>query len=257
MRREDLVVAGLARAGRRTSCTPTCSTPAASRPRTSTLEAYVRTRGDDAARSASSALQEPMLRRSCSAPSANGGAKTGLYVGAIEFPESANGSIEESRSHEHRRIAAEGRAARQRVGACTCCSRCRSSSFAAMFERWLYFRKHGGDGDALREQAQRGAARDDDLGAAERAARERALGRRARDRARRCASAPAAPEAVADAVDSELGARPPGARARAEPARHARQQRAVHRPVRHGDRRHRGVPPARRGRATRPPRWAT
>jgi biopolymer transport protein ExbB/biopolymer transport protein TolQ len=76
-------------------------------------------------------------------------------------------------------------------------------SFAAMFERWLYFRKHGDTGDALRDALAKAFA-EDDLESAERAlAKDRSVSARVVREALRFRAG--GPEAVSDAADSELG----------------------------------------------------
>lgn len=76
-------------------------------------------------------------------------------------------------------------------------------SFAAMFERWLFFRKHGDDIDSLRKRVAKALAGGDVKTA------ESALAKSPSIEARVVHSALAfrsgGPEAVADAVDSELG----------------------------------------------------
>ena len=107
-------------------------------------------------------------------------------------------------------------------------------SLAAMVERWLFFRRHRDDTDALRAAVSQGAARRRSGSAARELVAKSRVARGAACSARRWRWWDGGPEAVADAVESELGARAEAARARHDPARHAGQQRAVHRPARHG-----------------------
>ena len=64
------------------------------------------------------------------------------------------------------------------------------------------------------------------------------------------------PDALSEALEAEMRKKRRELERGHDPAGHARQQRAVRRPLRHRDRRHRGVSPARAKGRTRPP-WAT
>lgn len=76
-------------------------------------------------------------------------------------------------------------------------------SFAAMLERWLFFRRHKDDFDALRSRVSRHLVNDDFDGA--RAVLEKSPSIEARVVREALAWRRGGPEAVADAVESELG----------------------------------------------------
>jgi biopolymer transport protein ExbB/TolQ len=80
-------------------------------------------------------------------------------------------------------------------------------SFAAMFERWLYFRRYGDVSESLRTRLQKALLADDLPGAERTLAQSRSIAAKVLGEALRFRAGGA--EAVADAVDSELGrARP-------------------------------------------------
>ena len=76
-------------------------------------------------------------------------------------------------------------------------------SFTTMFERWLYFRRHGLRGETLRTGLSDALAQDDLPAADQLLARDRSVAARVVREALRFRAG--GPEAVSDAADSELG----------------------------------------------------
>ena len=100
-----------------------------------------------------------------------------------------------------------------------------------MFERYLFFRRHRVGHRTRCASNVRKHLQEHDLRAADKLLeRSKAIEARVAREALRWAAG--GPGAMTDAVDSELS-RVKGARARHQPARHARQQCALRRPVRH------------------------
>ena len=116
-------------------------------------------------------------------------------------------------------------------------------SIGVIIERWWYFRRRRDDLDALSDRLRKAFGRGDVSGGAQ-AARRPASRSRRRSSARRSTGTTTGPEAVEQILAKATRAAAQDVRGGPAVPRHARQQRALHRPLRHGARHRDRVPRA-------------